>query len=232
MQELFSPFRPPTFAGFLGLLDRQKFRIGMDHHLRLQRLLETVGRQCDLRDLKTLLCPIFATSVKQQKLFYETYDRYFDALLSPPRTVDVRGLSEQPGEAVETRKPSRARTPEKVKPQQKWPYTATFTVVFLVVGLFAWWKLRPPPVVPAPAVKSLSTPAPPSVTPTLPPATTPPAEPYVPEHSELQHILGALRWAVLPVPLLLFGLYELLRYRRRKLVVERKPGGNPPYQWL
>jgi len=166
MQELFSPFRPPTFAGFLGLLDRQKFRIGMDHHLRLQRLLETVGRQCDLRDLKTLLCPIFATSVKQQKLFYETYDRYFDALLSPP------------------------------------------------------------------AVKSLSTPAPPSVTPTLPPATTPPAEPYVPEHSELQHILGALRWAVLPVPLLLFGLYELLRYRRRKLVVERKPGGNPPYQWL
>jgi tetratricopeptide (TPR) repeat protein len=230
MQESTKVRNPPTFAGFLGLLARRKFRIGVDHHLRLQRLLETIGGQRDLRDLKTLLCPIFATSVKQQTLFYETFDRYFEGLLSAHRIADLPPPTVQRGEAIETGKPSPALTPQYAKPEAKWPYAMAVAVVFVLVGSFAWWRFRPPPV--APAVQQPRNAAPPkAAAPTPQGVTTTLPQPQVTQQSELQHIFRALRWAAVPVPLMLLGFYELRRYRRRKQVVERKPSRKPPYQW-
>src|SRR5262245_37887013 len=68
---------PLAFGDFLEYLRRQGFTIGVDHHLRLQRLLATLGGRCAPQDLKTLLCPVFATNEKEKALFHHVFDSYF-----------------------------------------------------------------------------------------------------------------------------------------------------------
>src|SRR5437763_7643127 len=67
-----------VFGDFIEHLRRHGFTIGVGHHLRLQQLLLKVGAECAPQDLKTLLCPIFATSQKEQAFFYEAFDAFFD----------------------------------------------------------------------------------------------------------------------------------------------------------
>src|SRR5262249_31494033 len=75
------------FAEFLDHLRRNGFVIGVDSHLRLYQLLSRFGSDCAPGDLKTLLCPIFATSKEQQELFYNAFDSYF-AIFSTPADND------------------------------------------------------------------------------------------------------------------------------------------------
>jgi outer membrane protein OmpA-like peptidoglycan-associated protein/ABC-type nitrate/sulfonate/bicarbonate transport system substrate-binding protein/ABC-type amino acid transport system permease subunit len=69
---------PLPFGDFLEYLRAQGFTIGVDDYLRLQQLLARLGGQCAPADLKTLLCPIFATSKKEQQLFYRAFDTFFE----------------------------------------------------------------------------------------------------------------------------------------------------------
>ncbi len=62
---------------FLEYLRLQGFIIGVDHHLRIQILLEMLGSDCSAFDLKTVLCPVFAINRKQQQKFYHAFDLYF-----------------------------------------------------------------------------------------------------------------------------------------------------------
>jgi hypothetical protein len=65
------------FSEFLTYLTRQGFIIGVDHHIRLQTVLNTLGQTCPPGELKYILCPLFATNAKQQQQFYRAFDTYF-----------------------------------------------------------------------------------------------------------------------------------------------------------
>ncbi len=67
-----------VFGDFLESLRLHGFTIGVGHYLRLQKLLSRVGPECRPHELKTLLCPIFATDEREQTRFYEEFDEFFD----------------------------------------------------------------------------------------------------------------------------------------------------------
>jgi hypothetical protein len=70
---------PPAFEDFLAHLSRQGFVIGVDHYLRLGLLLTKTGREYAPQELKTLLCPIFATSENEQERFYQAFEKFFES---------------------------------------------------------------------------------------------------------------------------------------------------------
>src|SRR2546428_4759883 len=70
-------FMPIAFEALRERLRQEGFRLGVDHQLRLQELLERIGPHAAPGDLKTLLCPIFAANPAQQKAFYEVFDQVF-----------------------------------------------------------------------------------------------------------------------------------------------------------
>jgi hypothetical protein len=76
-----SPSRPLTapllFNTLIEALRHQGLPVGVDHYLRLYELLDRVGHTVAPERLKTLLCPIFATSREQQELFYTTFEQCF-----------------------------------------------------------------------------------------------------------------------------------------------------------
>ena len=77
--------------GFLSWLRRQGFIVGVDSHLRVQELLSRIGPECAPGELKTLLCPLFATNPEQQEIFYTAFDAWFTLLIAPsapPETDD------------------------------------------------------------------------------------------------------------------------------------------------
>ena len=77
------------FGELLAQLRQHGFPIGVDHYLRLQELLDKVGASCAPEDLKTLLCPLFATTRAQQEQFYRAFDTHF-ALFEPASQTGAR----------------------------------------------------------------------------------------------------------------------------------------------
>ena len=74
---------PILFEDFLAHLRRLGFHIGIDHYMRLQTLLPHVWGQCSPEGLKSLLCPLFATSERQQEAFYGAFEDFLH--FSSPR---------------------------------------------------------------------------------------------------------------------------------------------------
>ena len=84
-----------VFAQFLTELRRQGFRIGVGHYLRLQELLNKAGPETTPKNIKTLLCPIFATNQAEQELFYRAFDNFFSLFLpSTPRPWTMESADE------------------------------------------------------------------------------------------------------------------------------------------
>ena len=149
-------------------LSRRGFVIGVDHHLRLQRLLNSLGADCAPLDLRSLLCPIFATNRKQQVLFYQIFDRYFEAL--SPEAGKRLSL---PGK--------REKVLGKSERLSKIPYVVLRAILILLIALFPLWR-RPGPVPPGGDVTTTvpssstttvlpdtqTTPVPPKPVPTVP----------------------------------------------------------------
>ena len=81
---------PPPFSGFLDLLKRRGFAVGVDRHLRLVSLLERIGGECRPEQLKHLVAPLFATNEKEQAQFYRVFDEYF-VLLRPAALREETG---------------------------------------------------------------------------------------------------------------------------------------------
>ena len=65
------------FGDFLEHLRHHGFEIGIGHHTRLQHLLHRVGPEITPEELKTILCPVFATSPLQQEQFYDAFERFY-----------------------------------------------------------------------------------------------------------------------------------------------------------
>ncbi|MCB0854609.1 MAG: hypothetical protein KDD63_20450, partial [Bacteroidetes bacterium] len=78
------------FGDFIEFLRTHGYPIGVDTHLKINRILERVEEGFPAESLKTLLSPIFANSSQQQEDFYQLFDSFFEryqshsAFISPP----------------------------------------------------------------------------------------------------------------------------------------------------
>jgi WD40 repeat protein len=105
------------FEAFLDLLREHDFAVGVSEHLRLRQLLETLPGNTDQQQLRSLICPIFARSAQDQRLFYRLYDYHFGTLVP----------SNEPSEST-----AGPETEEETKP---WIFPRLGRGVFMSVGL-------------------------------------------------------------------------------------------------
>ncbi len=245
------------FADFIAYLHRQGFIIGVDHHLRLQTVLNKLGPGCKPGDLKFLLCPIFATDKRQQRQFYRSFDAYFKTLeagaAGKPSPGDIKKTKadETPGEPVKTR---------------KWPFVLAGIVLIVMVALVSHWL--------GSAGKTPITPEIPIETETArddkmaeipggdPDSKPDDREPFTTVEHELDpsfervrkwveeierlnnpeeedrdgptfyesygHIV---RWVSILAPFIFLLLLEIYRHNRRRLMLEQQRGKKPPLVW-
>jgi len=122
------------FDDFLTHLHRQGFEIGVDHYLRLHELLSKVSGECGPQDLKSIVCPIFATSRAQQEQFHLAFDSYFGLFQSPSATATPgKRLEENLLVSTEATKPARRR---------KRLYVLGAVVLVLVASTAIWLRVR------------------------------------------------------------------------------------------
>ncbi|MBC7930530.1 MAG: hypothetical protein H7Z38_08170 [Rubrivivax sp.] len=202
------------FGDFVEQLRRLGFTVGVAHHLRLHHLLAKVGSECSPEDLKTLLCPIFATDKNQQALFYDAFDQFFSFDRAGEAGDDATpGAGEGKNEWV----------PEPPTPSEKpkWLSRLTWAPVAGFVGFIffsnlaspEWWTLTT-------GVDFTPTPIPMSATPTPVPSPAP-EESWLP----------TLRLLAIILPPILLALYELYRFlsrrKRRRQMRERQQPSLP-----
>ncbi len=185
---------------FFEYLHSQGFSVGVDDYLQLHTLLSRVGAKSP-DELKTLLCPIFATNRIQQELFFKAFDSYFQLDAARPAPADEVA----PGSSA-SGAPSRPPAPPRVK---AWPYVlAALSLSLVVFGAFyVRGFLNEPVDIPDPVVSQ-------------PPQFLPPELPRAPVLESLPDSASsyALRWLALLLPLICTLLYELYRRRRRRLL--------------
>lgn len=245
------------FSDFIAYLHRQGFIIGVDHHLRLQTLLNKLGPGCKPGDLKYLLCPIFATNKKQQQQFYRSFDAYFKTLDAgaagkpSPRHIEKTKAGEAPGETLKTR---------------KWPFLLAGILLLGIAALVSHWL---GPTQQAPFPRGI-----PGETETTwdnerveipggdPGPKTDDREPPLDGGLELDPSFERTRkWAeeieklnnlepgdrdepgfyrryghivrgvAVPAPFIFFLLLEIYRHNRRRLMLEHRRGRKPPLVW-
>jgi formylglycine-generating enzyme required for sulfatase activity len=126
------------FEGFIAYLRRQGFIIGVDHHLRLQELLNRLGPGCQPADLKYLLCPLFATNQKQQQQFYRDFDSYFKYLEVKADIIEVK----KPVTKVALKTKDIESSQVSVV-TRKWPYILVAAVLLLMVAIISYWVYQP-----------------------------------------------------------------------------------------
>jgi len=237
----------PAFGNFLAYLRLQGFRIGLDHYVRVQELLERIGGNRDLDQLRTLLCPLFATSEKQQKRFYDAFDDYAELVQAP-----------SPPPPPPPPDPEKAKKPEREKKRARLRFYlagAGSLLTVLLIGLalgviptpsFMTWTPQPTPeVTPKPDETPIPTPTevpkgkgsggfvePLPVTPQ--PTSAPTAE--IPPATEEKPVIAPpapLRFYLLVISALLalYILWELYRFLRRKLFLRRQAARKPPSIW-
>lgn len=236
----------PAFGDFLAYLRLQGFRVGLDHYVRLQELFERMGSNRDPDELRTLLCPLFATSRKQQERFYEAFDNYAELVqISPPPPP--------PREPDKTRGPeSKKQTPRQLLYLAGAGSLLTLVLIGLALGVIptpSFLKGVPQPspeVTPKPNTTPTATPSS-SPTATVPdgsrtvplpvtpqPTNTPPADisseeatpPAIKSPPPARFYL-----VVISGLLAIFLLWELYRLIRRKLFLRRQSVRRPPSIW-
>jgi hypothetical protein len=200
------------FSDLLAHLRKHGFTIGVDSYLRLQRLLDKVSGHCSPQDLKTLLCPLFATDKKQQEFFYRAFDEYLEL-----------SRVEEPASAIqEAAAPQTKQEPEK-EPfwAQPWPYVALGMLLALVIALSAYYREKRVQVITGD----------PTPTPTTTPVNVQTPEPLPPTYIEepSPEVVTALRWLAIFGPPIFLLLYEWYLYNQRKLLLKRLRSDTQPH---
>lgn len=116
-------------ANLLSTLEADGFVLGTGKQLQVQELLRKLPDDLELESLKTILCPIFATSRQEQDRFYELFDH------SLRRVRAMEELRKQPKVKVK-------------KDVELWRniILALFVILagwagyILELGLFQWWQ--------------------------------------------------------------------------------------------
>ena len=228
--DMLLPFDP-----FLDHLRRHGFCIGVEHHVRLRVLLNRVGADFGPGELKTLLCPLFATNAQQQEFFHRAFDSFHSVFTAKGEGPADTGEVEDPVDA-----------PARLRVVRRWPYLAPGGIaLFLAVGVLIWktpglWKREPPPIVPSSQAAARNPPL----------ATAPNSQTQVP--TQVNRISArvtqipppvsrglawyssqriALGWTALLGPLIIWLAYEFYRLRRRRFLIRKAQGKTPPYSW-
>jgi TonB family protein len=236
------------FGDLLAHLRQQGFRIGVDHYLRLQQLLDRVGDRCAPEELRTLLCPIFATSKTQQEQFYKVFDSYF-------ALFQIAGKSAETDEPfIETGK-TQTRALKSKSSRRKWLYVATpLTVVALIIALVLFLKPKTSEQSASTQAKTEASASASSENINLSTATAPTSQTQVvtvsesavqqnsaqastptptptPERSFYQLHQTGIQTIIILSPLIIFLLYEWYRFMRRKLLLQKQHTRKPPLVW-
>ncbi|MGD2091128.1 MAG: formylglycine-generating enzyme family protein [Candidatus Aminicenantes bacterium] len=214
--------------GFLSFLRRQGFIIGIDHYLRLQELLVKVGPHCPPGDLKYLLCPLFATGEKQQRLFYRAFDSFFQP------------LQDYKEKEITTRQPTktdRETREEPVKPK-RWQYVLLAALLLILAALLFHRLGEKPGEKSFARTKETAAEVQPRVTDheqepgpdqeskeTRVKKTWTYHPSFLEKYGYIIHRVGVL------VPIIIFLMVEIYQYHRRRLVLVKKRGKKPPYVW-
>jgi hypothetical protein len=227
--------RPP-FDDLLAELKRRRFNVGVEQRLRLLWLLEKLAGNCEPEQLRTLLCPIFATNETEQTEFY----KIFDSLYSLFQVADPN-RSKPMGEVRREMKASR-------QIRYFLPVVIGFAVTIMILGsqVFVHTINRKSSPEPKPKGDGTLLPSPPDGPPILkPPITNPPGtrlslsllvtptpQPPNPGFSEaLAEYRNEFHWAAVLIPCLGFLTWEMIRRRRRNPVLDRTRGSAPPFSW-
>jgi hypothetical protein len=223
-----------VFGEFLSYLRANGFLIGVDQYLNLQAVLDKVGADYSIDELRTLLCPLFATNKDQQGQFYRAFDQFFD--LTPP------ALPVAPVPAIRQTVP-------------RWRY-ALLALVFTSIIVLVFYSLMPgtkdsairvlPTPSPSPSVEISPPPPPPTVSPTnnvvvvvspfpspspslqeSPEQTpTPPPPPRTPDD-----YIKAIRVAMALFLFIIFSVIGLYRYDKRQHRLRQQENKTPPFSY-
>jgi len=94
-----------SFGHFIEYLRLKKFNVGLVHYFRVQQVFDKLGQDL-LADqpeyLKSLLCPIFATTKEEQRRFSKAFDAYVEYC---EKSVGTR----EPRENAEKQRPDRSK---------------------------------------------------------------------------------------------------------------------------
>ncbi|HJQ71261.1 MAG TPA: tetratricopeptide repeat protein [Blastocatellia bacterium] len=252
---------PLIFSDFIEYLRRQGFVIGVEHYLRLHRVLSLNEGVSAPHDLKTFLCPVFATSKAEQEQFYQAFDSFF-AIFHAAVAGRESNVTAAPDVMIDARRaePLGAR---------RWPYaiaaTAVLALIFLIVTYATRDQVRPENIVatrvdkPVPVESpqgqsgdpgqppqpdagprepgaraqgpQAAEPQPVETAPAVEPEQPEPAAPAVVEQSFYERYKNAIRAGVVLAPLVIFLFYEWYRLNRRNLVLQKQRGKKPPLLW-
>lgn len=231
---------PLVFGDFLESLRRQGFAIGVGDYLRLQQLLNKITGDCAPSDLKTLLCPLFATNKSQQEHFHRAFDSHFD--LFWPSFVDK---SSGNGEDDLSTKPQVIRDKFRSASVGRRSYAALALVLVIIMG-FAFFvravRDRPskggPDQNKTPVGASEVTPSGGGITPGVPiepgqtaqPSTVNSSSPEI-RLSFYQRYKGFIYLGAISALLINILFYRWRARGRRKTVLQKRSGKKPPYTW-
>lgn len=194
------------YLGFGDLLDhlrRNGFKIGIDSHLRLQKVLRKVSGNCSPEDLKTLLCPIFSTNKRQQEFFYSAFDSYFglaDQSISPTKIITTLPKATSRRE----REPVWAR---------RWPYILIAFLITVIIAALLYHQKQQTQIGSQQPIQAAVT---------IRASTVIKNEP-VPE------LIYAIRGVAILAPVLFLVLYEFYLHNRRTLLLKRLRSTNQPH---
>jgi formylglycine-generating enzyme required for sulfatase activity len=206
---------PFPLYNFLERLKHEGFIIGVDHYLKVLAVLKTFSPQSDPSELKYLLCPLFATSPKQQAEFYRLFDQYL-ALL-PKQEKKEKKVSFQEEEPLRLK---------------KWPYILIMVNMISLV-LFISQIIYPPKpkepesiTIPDSDSGQQSPERLPDITVTIPIEKSPPLP-----LTFYQKYGQSIRVGAAALPVVVFFIFLLYRYQFKRLVLKRKSLKGPPLVW-
>jgi hypothetical protein len=100
----------------------------------LQQLLARLGGDCAPEDLKTLLCPIFATDKAQQEQFYRAFDTCFELFRSSSSNAPDDRKAENIIPITETTVPTQAK---------EWPYVLAGVLLTALIVILSQRRTSP-----------------------------------------------------------------------------------------
>jgi tetratricopeptide (TPR) repeat protein len=225
------------FGDFLELLRRNGFSIGLRHYARAMTVLDRMGPECSPNQVRTLLCPVFATTAEQQDRFYRLFNQWFPLFVEvAPEEQRLAAASIEAGGA-EPEVPA-SHGPPKRRKNYLFPMAAA-AVVLIALSLPFVSRNRAPSIdrqradslvrLPPPAPSGRVTPQPvPDVRAPAPPPTQPAERQTAWRFLISRSVVQSL--AILIIGSGLAGV-EWRNYRRRRIVLERQRRERPPLVW-
>jgi WD40 repeat protein/CHAT domain-containing protein len=216
---------------FLDVLKTNRFQVGLDRRLRLLQALDGWQGSFEPYRLRTLLCPLFATTAEEQRLFYDLFETHFPHFKFPSHVDD------QPVPRVDPY----VIAPGNSEPSGYIYWTLGLLLLFTFTALtLTVLRLRDPgpppplyglsPIAPAWSLKSPFQPPTKELAP--PPPPPPPADfsdwrPAASSHPYAEVRRPSISWLwsfLLLLPMLFWSFAEFLAWLRRRAILVRATG--------